>query len=134
VSNDTKVVTLRRCWTIWFDTNGNAPSDAQIVSFATEELANQALALYAAEKDNGKRADIAIGGKLHSCLHNCSVEGYNFDTGYCVKEDWREDKDILTSLDELADLCGEERDTDLPDGVVLTDTGEFDDEENEDDE
>lgn len=95
LSPDTKVVTLRRCWTVWFDVNGNAPADARIASFATKELADQALTLFAAEKDDGKHVGIVVGGKRHTGLDSCSVEGYDFDTYYCVQEDWREDENIL---------------------------------------
>ncbi len=120
-NDDTKIITLRRCWSIVFDVNGNAPADSTEASFATEELAKQALSLFAAQKDDDKIVAIVVDGTQHSRLPVSCVENYNFDTYYRVKEDWQPDNEILTSLKGLIVLTDEQSDTDSEDGVILAD-------------
>lgn len=119
-STNARVITQYLCWSVVFDTNGNAPEDATVVSCATEELAKQALFLFAAKKDTDQITHIVVGGEKHSVLPTFSVEGYEHDTFFCVREDWQEAKDIITSLAELTKLAEELETTDEPDGVFLT--------------
>jgi hypothetical protein len=116
---DTKTVVLRRCWSVIFDVGGNAPANATAASFNTKELAEQALILFAAQEDDNKVVSIVVAGRRHSQLPTYSVEGYAFDTGYRVIEDWQTDDKILKSLEDLTGLCDGESNTDLPDGVFL---------------
>lgn len=114
VSPDTKTVVLRRCWSVVFDVNGNAPSDALLVSCASQELASQVRSLF----EKGGLAILA-NGKKHSGFPAYVVEGYEFDTGYVVEEDWQPDEAVIRSLAELVRLADEECDTELPDGVMV---------------
>lgn len=116
----TKVFTQRHCWSVIFDVRGNAPADATVASFATEELADEARELWAAIKDDGKTVNIIVGGVRHWDLPNYSVEGYDFDTYYRVAEDWQPTSNILTSLAQLAEICQCSEITDQPDGITLT--------------
>lgn len=127
LSPDTKTVVLRKCWSVIFDVNSNAPANATVASFATKELAKQALTLFAAQKDDDKTVSIVIGSKRHYELPRYEVEGYNFDTYYTINDDWQPDSDILRSLADLAKLADCEEDADLPDGVLLTDEDDCDD-------
>ncbi len=120
LSDQTKTVVFRKCWSLIFDVNGNAPGDATVASFATKELADQALSLWGGMKDDNRSFAVVVGGKKHFEPMTYSVEGWNFDTFYSVIEDWQEDKNILTSLSELSKDCFDcEEDTDLADGVYL---------------
>lgn len=116
-SDETKVITLRKCWSLIFDVNGNAPADATVASFATKELAGEALSLWAGEKNEDRTFSIVIGGQRYFDFPAPNVEGYNFDTGYRVKEDWQDASKIFSSLSELTNLDCCQDDTDLPDGV-----------------
>lgn len=127
-STDTKTVVLRRCWSVVFDVNGNAPSNALLVSCASRELATQVRSLF---EEGG--LTILVSGKKHSSFPTFVVEGYEFDTRYVVEEDWQPDEAIISSLAELVRLADEECDTELPDGVLIgcEDDDEDDDEDDE---
>jgi len=116
LNESTKTVVLTQCWSVVFDVNGNAPENANVANFATEELAKQALRLFAAEK-SGLAVSIVIANRRSFGLPRYSVEGYDFDTYYRVASGFWPEESILRSLGGLANLCGDECDTDLPDGV-----------------
>lgn len=124
ISKDTKTVVLTRCWSVVFDVNGNAPSDATEASFATEELAHQALELFAAMKDDDKKVHIVLNKERHVRDQCYVVHGYNFDTFYNVIEDWQPADVILTSLAGLIDNADDTLDTKAPDGIYLTNEDE----------
>ncbi len=131
VSSDVKVVTLRRTWSVWFNVNGNAPADAKMAAFATKELADQALTLFHAQKDD-KCVILIVNGRAHMSLETCYVEGYDFDTWYEVREDWSNEADerIFTSLTDLTELCDEEDNADgALDGAFVADEDDEEDEE-----
>lgn len=117
-SPSTKVITLRECWSVIFDTNGNAPADAHVVACATKELAERTKDLFAAEKD-GKRVGIVLDRLLYTDLPAFSLDGYDFDSAYVIKADWQPDDKIIRSLAELIGICDKGFDSDLPDGIVI---------------
>lgn len=129
LDEDTRTITLRRCWSVVFDCNGNAPADATVASFATKKLAVQAHSLWAGLKDEDKDFSIVVGGVRHFEPPQYSVEGYNWDSFYKVEEDWCEDKDIFTSLEQIATLCDSSDSTDLPDGIYVEDAESDEDDE-----
>ena len=131
LTKETRTITQRRCWSVVFNCNGNAPADATAASFATKELAEEARALWAAMKDDDKVPVITLNGVRHWGLMNYEVEGFNFDTSYEVKEDWQADANILTSLDQLVALCDYQSPTDQQDCVELLDEEPGDDEEDD---
>jgi hypothetical protein len=126
LSDQTRTISQRRCWSVIFNVNGNAPADATVASFATKELAHEALELWAAIKDDDQVPNIIVAGVRYWELPAPFVEGYNFDTYYEVVEDWQEDKHILTSLAQLTSLCGCSEPSDKPDGIVILDDDDSD--------
>lgn len=133
LSDETKTVTLRKCWSLIFDVNGNAPEDATVASFATQKLAKQALTLWANMKDNNQNFYIVHNGKKYTEPDTFCVEGYNWDTYYTTKEDWQEDKNILTSLAQLHTVCGSKEDTNEKDGIYIEKSEENEDGEDGED-
>lgn len=115
----TKTVALWECWSVVFDVNGNAPADAHVVACATKELAENVRSIFAAQKD-GKQIGIVIGGLRHTNLPSFSVEGYDFDSHFAVKADWQTEDKIIRCLADLSEKCDMLCETDLPDGVVVT--------------
>lgn len=113
----TKVITLTKCWSVKFNTNGNAPADALVASFASKPLADAALNLFAMAKEDDASIGIVVEGVYYSSLPTFSVEGYDFDTYYEVVEDWQESAKIMTSLAQLSVMCDHAVETDLPNGV-----------------
>lgn len=124
LSETTKTVKLVACWWVFFDVNGNAPADADMVACASKELAQEIKNnVYAMFKDNGNDPVLVIGGKRHCGLIACSVEGFNFDTCWAVKEGWAEEGEIVRSIAELAnhvDVFDTEQDEgELGDGLYF---------------
>lgn len=102
----TRTVQLRKCWWVYFDVNGNAPSDADVVACATKELAEEVLEWFTSMKNNEREPVIVLDGKRYSGLTSLSVEGYNFDTYYSVKEGEAGDGCIWTSLADVVKNSG----------------------------
>lgn len=129
LDKETKTVELHKCWSVVFDVNGNAPENAKVAFFATEALANQALQLFVAKKNDQQTTSIVINGERHTALPTYWVEGYDFDTYYRVDLDWQPAEDILCSLAELATLADEVEATTSTEGVFLDKIEEVDEDE-----
>jgi hypothetical protein len=95
-----RTVELRKCWWVYFDVNGNAPEDKDIVACATKEMAQEILEWFKSMKDDEKEPYVVIDGKKYSGLCSFGVEDYNFDTYYDVREGEAADDEIFTSLAE----------------------------------
>lgn len=106
--------TFHKCWSVIFDVNGHAPSNARVASFASQELANQAKHLFTAQE-----IAIVLNGQKHSKLPTYEVEGWRFDTRYTVEEDWQPAEKIITSLAGITKLCDQQEATDMEDGIYI---------------
>jgi hypothetical protein len=84
-------------------------------------------------KDADEKPSIVIKGTKHYELMGYSVEGYNFDTCYSIREGWAEEGTIITSLAQLVkenvDVFDCEEDTKLNDGVYFEEGEDEGDEE-----
>lgn len=120
---------LRKCWWVYFDVNGNAPADADVVACATKELAEEVLEWFASMKNDEKEPYVVLNGNKYSELPRFAVEGYDFDTYYDVREG--EAEEVFTSLAEVVKDSGIfecHEPTTEPDGVYYGDAEETDEE------
>lgn len=118
ISDKTRTAVLRECWNVIFDVDGNAPSDALVISCSNEALAREITEMLEESRD-GVQFCLVKYGKRYFTPPIYSVDGYNWATCFSYKKGEREDCYIISSLSDLADqeFFQELEDTDLPDGI-----------------
>ena len=106
------------CWWVIFDVNGNAPADADVVACATEELATRIKSLLDDFKDDNYDLYLVLGKKKYTNFNVYSVEGYEWDSSYAVRQGWAREEEIVRSLADLSiSFFGSSEDTTEDDGI-----------------
>ncbi len=106
VSKTSRTVQRRKCWWVYFDVDGYAPSDVDIVACATKELAEEVKGWFKRMKDDECEPYAVLNGKKYSELSRHGVDGYMWACCYRIRGGETDDDQIHTSLASVIEHGG----------------------------